>query len=224
MTDTTTDTRTTALYRYFDGQEVLLYVGITADLAARDNSHIKHSRWMQLTVRSSVERYANRREALDAERAAIETEQPIFNRQHNDGPEAIERLEKYLAEHALPELLPTPRAGLEPPPPLVTAEDAAAEAAAARELMMGPRPERPVPLPLPLPRTCDLLVSQSAEESAECGRNAVTRLGVEWVCLAHLGEAALKFDQVTARMRRLEAEQLDRVIAQAEAEDAALSR
>jgi hypothetical protein len=42
-----------ALYRYFDADDRLLYVGMSGDLAARDSSHIAKSRWMELAARST---------------------------------------------------------------------------------------------------------------------------------------------------------------------------
>ena len=77
-----------ALYRYFDITHRLLYIGISGDLAVRDTSHIARSRWMQLTASSNIERYATLKEVQEAERRAIETEHPLFNRQYNDTPEA----------------------------------------------------------------------------------------------------------------------------------------
>jgi hypothetical protein len=87
-----------ALYRYFDTRSRLLYVGISGDLANRDRSHISRSRWMQLVASSTVERLKTLEDVQAAERKAIETERPLFNRLHNDTPEARERLRAYLDE------------------------------------------------------------------------------------------------------------------------------
>src|ERR1700677_2868246 len=95
-----------ALYRYFDITHRLLYIGISGDLAVRDTSHIARSRWMQLTASSNIERYATLKEVQEAERRAIETEHPLFNRQYNDTPEARKRLVAYLAEMGRADLLP----------------------------------------------------------------------------------------------------------------------
>jgi predicted GIY-YIG superfamily endonuclease len=95
----------TALYRYFDEDDRLLYIGITGDLAIRETGHIRASAWMMLTARSAVTRYGSWDEAADAERAAILAERPLFNRKHNDTPQAAERLEAYLAERGLSGLL-----------------------------------------------------------------------------------------------------------------------
>lgn len=86
------------LYRYFDSENRLLYIGITGDLAVRDKSHISKSKWMQLTARSTVERFGTDELVRTAERTAIETEHPLFNKQYNNTPEAKARLRAYLEE------------------------------------------------------------------------------------------------------------------------------
>jgi hypothetical protein len=84
------------LYRYFDTDDILLYVGISGDLADRDKSHISRSKWMQLTARSAVERHKTLERVKLAERTAIETEHPIFNIAYNSTPEAKARMRAYL--------------------------------------------------------------------------------------------------------------------------------
>ena len=88
----------TALYRYFDERTLPLYIGITGDLAIREQGHISASRWAELVASSTVTRYPTRRAALEAERAAIKGEQPLFNKQYNDTPAARRRLRAYLEE------------------------------------------------------------------------------------------------------------------------------
>lgn len=98
----------TALYRYFDDKDRLLYIGISSSLGGRHKTHIGSSHWMELTARSEVVRYPSRAKAEDAEREAIKTEQPLFNKQHNDTPKARERLSAYLREIGRTDLEPTP--------------------------------------------------------------------------------------------------------------------
>lgn len=86
----------TALYRWFDVADALLYVGISDGLSTRTGSHIKASSWMDFAARSTIERYPDRDEAKVAEKAAIKAEHPLFNHQHNDTPEARRRLVEYL--------------------------------------------------------------------------------------------------------------------------------
>ena len=69
-----------ALYRYFDEADQLLYVGITKTPRKRDREHSKLSEWHQFATRRTLEWHDNRDAALAAERAAIRDESPIFNR------------------------------------------------------------------------------------------------------------------------------------------------
>lgn len=95
----------TALYRYYDAQDRLLYVGITDGLAVRIASHIKASSWMDFAARSTIERHPTRKAAADMEREAIEGERPLFNSVYNDHPVGRRRLVEYLIEHGRTDLL-----------------------------------------------------------------------------------------------------------------------
>ena len=95
----------TALYRWWDADDMLLYVGISDRLRNRTGSHVEGSSWMDFAARSAVERNPTRLDALDAERSAIETEHPLFNVQYNDAPEARKRLVEYLIAHDRLDLL-----------------------------------------------------------------------------------------------------------------------
>ena len=86
-----------ALYRHFDAQDRLLYVGISGSLRIREGIHKSTSMWRSLLARSIVERFEDADEAMKAERIAIETERPLFNVRHN-APRAGERLRAYLEE------------------------------------------------------------------------------------------------------------------------------
>lgn len=94
-----------ALYRWFDWDDRLLYVGITRDMAARQESHAKASSWGRFAARCVVERYPNRECVEYAEREAIQAERPFFNHVHNDTPEARQRLVAYLVEQGHLDLL-----------------------------------------------------------------------------------------------------------------------
>lgn len=95
-----------ALYRYFDENGRLLYIGISGELGARVSGHVAKSRWMQLAAGSTIERHGTLAEVKAVEVAAIKAEHPLFNLQHNDTPEARERLRLYLDEIGRPDLLP----------------------------------------------------------------------------------------------------------------------
>ncbi len=96
--------RETALYRWYDEDSLLLYIGVSGNLSSRTKGHIKGSSWIDFAARSAIERHPNRAAALAAERTAIKTEGPLFNSQHNS-PEARERAAKYLAGHGRLDLL-----------------------------------------------------------------------------------------------------------------------
>lgn len=73
----------TALYRHFDKAGVLLYVGITQNPSARTSQHASLSGWYRFADRTAVEWFPTRKDAEDAERAAICDERPVFNSTHN---------------------------------------------------------------------------------------------------------------------------------------------
>ncbi|MET8278360.1 GIY-YIG nuclease family protein [Micromonospora sp. NPDC005174] len=95
----------TALYFWYDAADVLLYIGITGDLATRQSSHAKKSSWSEFADHSKIRRFPSRPEAESAEKSAIEQHRPLFNHQHNDTPEARQRLVAYLIEHGRMDLL-----------------------------------------------------------------------------------------------------------------------
>lgn len=99
------DARETALYRWWDAADVLLYIGIADHIGSRTKDHAKGSSWMEFAVGSAVERFPSRSIALAAEESAIKAEHPIFNKQHNDTPEARRRLVEYLIERDRLDLL-----------------------------------------------------------------------------------------------------------------------
>lgn len=72
----------TALYRHFDEDNALLYVGISRSVTARLAQH-SQSPWDHLIRRIDVEHYETREEAEAAEKLAIKTEKPIHNVAHN---------------------------------------------------------------------------------------------------------------------------------------------
>jgi hypothetical protein len=71
------------LYRAYAPQNQLLYVGISGNWSERLHSHERTSEWMELTEVVKIERYATREDVEKAERQAIITEAPIFNKMHN---------------------------------------------------------------------------------------------------------------------------------------------
>lgn len=75
----TPDQGETALYRHFDKDSTLLYVGVATDHIRRLYAHAMHSAWRREIARIEVAWFPTRREALEAESAAIASEGPKFN-------------------------------------------------------------------------------------------------------------------------------------------------
>lgn len=76
----------TALYRHFDKDGVLLYVGISVCPVSRFKQHIGQSEWVYQVARIDVEWITSRREALAAEDKAIDIERPIWNTRNATNP------------------------------------------------------------------------------------------------------------------------------------------
>src|ERR1051325_1688955 len=74
------DTAPCALYRHFDADGKLLYIGISDDPERRLRKHKGSSSWAPKIVRMTVEWLNSRTEALAAEKAAILLEMPEFNK------------------------------------------------------------------------------------------------------------------------------------------------
>lgn len=73
----------TAVYRHFDADGVLLYIGIAKDPAQRSEQHGYHSRWWRFVADTTVTWFDTRDAALNEEREAIGRERPVFNGTHN---------------------------------------------------------------------------------------------------------------------------------------------
>ena len=68
------------LYRHYDARGDLLYVGMTTNLRARRAHHVKRAAWANAIHQIVIEPFESRDEALAAERLAIRTEFPRFQR------------------------------------------------------------------------------------------------------------------------------------------------
>jgi predicted GIY-YIG superfamily endonuclease len=73
----------TALYRHFDANDNLLYVGISLSTLTRLSQHRK-SEWTQDITRVDIQNFDSRLLALEAEEKAITTEYPKFNVTHSN--------------------------------------------------------------------------------------------------------------------------------------------
>lgn len=76
----------TALYRHFDKDSRLLYIGISLSAVERLREHRVHASWFDRIVRIEIEWFQSRGAALNAERRAIMREKPECNIIHNGRP------------------------------------------------------------------------------------------------------------------------------------------
>lgn len=76
---------TTALYRFYDADDRLLYVGVSDNLAARFKFH-RQTQWWSAVARKTIAWYGTRNKAFAAEDWAIKTECPLHNLQGQSAP------------------------------------------------------------------------------------------------------------------------------------------
>ncbi len=81
---------TTKLYRYFDKEGVLLYIGISSRPGSRMQEHITQKSWSNEIADIKLETFDTRKEAEAAEKAAIRTENPKYNVTHNRGKNELD--------------------------------------------------------------------------------------------------------------------------------------
>lgn len=77
-------TEPTTLYRYFDHDGQLLYVGITVNFENRRSGHCAAA-WYPSVASVTLMDYPSREDALRAEWESLQSEQPIHNRQRGNG-------------------------------------------------------------------------------------------------------------------------------------------
>lgn len=70
------------LYRHFDAEGRLLYVGISLSAVFRLSQHKSVSHWVPEIARVTIENFPSREDAIKAERAAIRSEKPLHNKAH----------------------------------------------------------------------------------------------------------------------------------------------
>lgn len=75
----------TALYRFYDTSKRLLYVGVTGQPRERWVKHRRSAPWWSLATFVAVDLHPTPHEALQAERAAIQSEAPQFNKRSRKG-------------------------------------------------------------------------------------------------------------------------------------------
>jgi hypothetical protein len=74
----------TNLYRCFDGDGRLLYVGISWS-TKRFNQHLNGKRWWREVRTITIDHHRSRSRAARAEVEAIKAEDPLYNRAHRRG-------------------------------------------------------------------------------------------------------------------------------------------
>lgn len=92
------------VYRHYDAESTLLYIGSVEDgnLRERHVVHSRQARWWRYIDRVEHEPVTTRREAFLAESEAIRIELPVFNRTAF-GPRAVDQAEReavYIRTHA----------------------------------------------------------------------------------------------------------------------------
>ena len=71
---------TCQLYRHFDAEGRLLYVGISLSAVERLKQHVTRAGWSAEIASITVETHPDRKTAMEAERRAVETERPLYNK------------------------------------------------------------------------------------------------------------------------------------------------
>jgi len=69
----------TDVYKAFDDDGEILYVGISYDASERLRQHRRSSRWWGMATWFEVDRYATREEAENVEAASVMFDDPPFN-------------------------------------------------------------------------------------------------------------------------------------------------
>lgn len=69
----------TSLYRHFDAEGNLLYIGISLSALNRLSQHADNSHWFEKISNVTIQHFPNRSAALVAEALAIAKENPAFN-------------------------------------------------------------------------------------------------------------------------------------------------
>ncbi len=98
---------THCLYRHFDKDGNLLYIGTSLSVMSRTSHHHKISPWFNKITSITIERFPGRYDAARAEKKAILEEYPIHNKMFNIGNSRL-RLMKKSAPAPVSELF-TPR-------------------------------------------------------------------------------------------------------------------
>jgi GIY-YIG catalytic domain len=89
----------TALYRLYDAEGELLYVGISQNPDVRWGQHSQNKPWWPAVEERKIEWHETRAAAAVAEKAAIRTERPYWNLNHAVRPIGDSEAEKQFAPY-----------------------------------------------------------------------------------------------------------------------------
>jgi predicted GIY-YIG superfamily endonuclease len=78
------------LYRLYDLEDQLLYVGISSKWHERFHQHEKLQPWWDSVTKITLERFDSREQVVEAERVAIKVEKPSENKQHSQTYESMQ--------------------------------------------------------------------------------------------------------------------------------------
>jgi predicted GIY-YIG superfamily endonuclease len=92
------------LYRQFDKDGILIYVGRTHDWRLRTYDHRKFSDWWKRVVRIDIERFDDITAACKAEKLAIQTENPVCNFTHSNKTKISHQRMSFMLRQAAEEL------------------------------------------------------------------------------------------------------------------------
>jgi predicted GIY-YIG superfamily endonuclease len=85
---------TNYLYRHFDSEGKLLYIGISLNALTRLSQH-KKSKWIEDIANVKLEKFPDRQSAMDAEKNAIKKEHPLHNICHVEHVKPVSNVEHF---------------------------------------------------------------------------------------------------------------------------------
>ncbi|MFE6355895.1 GIY-YIG nuclease family protein [Streptomyces rochei] len=90
----------TALYRLYDADDLLLYVGITHNPKRRWSAHSRDKHWWPDVARKTIEWFETRKSAERVEKIEVEEERPRYNKVFNGADRRVELYNEGVAKAA----------------------------------------------------------------------------------------------------------------------------
>lgn len=150
----------TSLYRHYDAEGQLLYVGISLSAAARLAQHARQAQWSKDIFRVDITAFPTRLHALEAERLAIQAERPLWNKKHNG----------VLVEKPVPVVFPTWRDDQRAMPKIFAASGLFTPA-----ISRGTR-SRSMLFDQPIPTLADTMIHMTGEELSQFDGDVLLQL------------------------------------------------